>query len=102
MSVPDVIEWEVVHKTLDTDYEIGGVKIPMHIECEASVQVETWLVQNSGAMEDAVEGDVQVTVESVEMDVCLYTVEDENFIQFFTNSMSFFENYFDIDSMDLQ
>ena len=97
---PDTTEEASVYKVIETNYEIGGAKIPMVIECDAHVTVETWFPKTSGAMEDAVEGDTLITVDSVDMDVCLYTCE-ESFITFTTNSMSFFNKFCDIDSGDL-
>jgi len=85
-------------KSVSTNIVIGGVKLDCSIEADVIATVETWYAHNMGGrMEDAVQGEQEVTLDSVEMEVCL-----ENKVTFTSTDRDFFEAHFgEIDCDDV-
>ena len=84
------------------DIEIGGTKIPMHIEGEIEYTYTYHPAQGmSGRMEDAIPSDEEITLDSVDLTVTLYgkSVEkcvegNHGDIQFKTTSIDFYNEHF--------
>lgn len=86
-----------VWKEMDSTVEVGGVKLPCFISAEIVCILEIWSPQNmDGQMEDAVEGDKQVTLDSVLNEVVIYASKEEtnSFITIQSTDKSFFEEHF--------
>lgn len=89
----DVTAW----KEMDSTINVAGVELPCFITAEIECTLMVWHPQNmQGRMEDAIEGDKEVTLDSVVCDVTIYanSETDVEFITIQTTDTSFYEDNF--------
>jgi len=102
--MPDNIQKQTICKSTEGTMEICGVQIPLFIEAEIEITLNEWYAQGvGGRMEDAVEGDVEIEVDSVSMEVTLFPHEKTNqSITFESTCMKTFDEYFEVEVDDAE
>jgi len=99
----DSVEQVDICRNKDTIIRIGGVDLPCFIEADITATLKTWQPQNmSGRMEDAVSGEQEVTLDSVELEITIGNKNDTQFVTFKSTDTAFYEEHFgDLDPTDL-
>ena len=99
----DSIERVDFCKNTSSTITIGGVDLPCFIEADVTATLKTWEPQNMGGRrEDAVPGEQEATLHSVEMEVTVANKDDTQFVTFKSTDTTFYEEFFgEVDVTDL-
>ena len=101
--MPDKTKNQTIAKNTDGTMELFGCEAHFHIDVEIDVTVNIWHPQGvGGRMEDAVEGDKEVVVNSVDMFITIYEPGSGDCISFNSSCMKTFDEHFEVEANDAE